>query len=237
MKEIYELNYVENLFDNMSSSYSKMNAITSFGFSNRWRRQCVEEFNIGKGKVVVDLMTGMGECWKYILKKENENSRLIGLDFSSEMIKRAKMNRLIFKQNNIEILRENVFANSIKNQCADYVVSGFGLKTFNDDQLEQLANQIERILKPNGKFSLIDVSVPRNKLLRIVFMFYLKKVIPILGKVFLGSPQTYRMLGIYTQEFSNSKNVLRIFKRANFEVEYVEYFYGCASGIKGRKLN
>jgi ubiquinone/menaquinone biosynthesis methyltransferase len=236
MKEIYEPKFVEKLFDKMSSSYSKMNYITSFGFSERWRRQCVEEIEIEKGKTVVDLMTGMGECWKHILKKSDRDSKLIGLDFSTEMINRAKKNKGKFEKSTIEILKENVFENSIANETADFVISGFGLKTFNDEQLEKLANEINRILKPNGKFSLIDVSVPNSKLLKPFYMFYLKNIIPTLGKLFLGSPETYRMLGVYTEEFGNSKNVYQIFNKLEFEVEYVEYFYGCASGIKGRKI-
>jgi ubiquinone/menaquinone biosynthesis methyltransferase len=236
MKEIYEPKFVEKLFDKMSSSYSKMNYITSFGFSERWRRQCVEEIEIEKGKTVVDLMTGMGECWKHILKNSNKDSKLIGLDFSTEMINRAEKNKGKFKKSNIEIFKENVFENSIGNETADFVISGFGLKTFNDEQLGTLANEIDRILKPNGKFSLIDVSVPNSKFLKPFYMFYLKNIIPILGKLFLGSQETYRMLGVYTEEFGNSKNVHRIFNKPEFEVEYVEYFYGCASGIKGRKI-
>ncbi|MDG5493219.1 class I SAM-dependent methyltransferase [Psychroserpens sp. SPM9] len=236
MKDIYEPKFVEKLFDKMSSSYSKVNYITSFGFSERWRRQCVEEIGIEKGKIVVDLMTGMGECWKHILKISDKNSKLIGLDFSSEMINRAEKNKRKFEKSIIEVLKENVFQNSIENGTADYVISGFGLKTFNDEQLGELANEINRILKPNGKFSLIDVSVPKSKILKPFYMFYLKNVIPILGKVFLGSPETYKMLGIYTEEFGNSKNTHRIFNRPEFEVEYVEYFFGCASGIKGQKI-
>ncbi len=236
MKKIYEPKYVEKLFDNMSSSYSKMNYITSFGFSERWRRQCVEEIKMEKGKTVVDLMTGMGECWKHILKKSDNDLKLIGLDFSTEMINRAEKNKLKFKNDNIEILKENVFNNSIANATADFVISGFGLKTFNDEQLEKLANEINRILKPKGKFSLIEVSVPKNKILKSFYMFYLKSIVPVFGKLFLGSPETYKMLGIYTEEFGNSKSVYQIFNRLEFEVEYVEYFYGCASGIKGRKV-
>lgn len=236
MKEIYEPKFVESLFDNMSGSYSKMNYITSFGFSERWRRQCVEEIEIEQGKTVVDLMTGMGECWKHILHKSDNNSKLIGLDFSTEMINRAEKNRLKFKNHSIQTLKENVFDNSIKNEVADYVISGFGLKTFDNEQLGELANEISRILKPNGKFSLIDVSVPKSMILKTFYMFYLKKIIPILGKIFLGSPETYKMLGVYTEEFGNSKNAYRIFNRPGFEVEYVEYFFGCASGIKGRKI-
>ncbi|WP_242132669.1 class I SAM-dependent methyltransferase [Aestuariivivens marinum] len=236
MKEIYEPKFVEQLFDKMSSSYSKMNYITSFGFSERWRRQCVEEIGIEKGKTVVDLMTGMGECWKHILKKSDKNSILIGLDFSTEMANRAEKNKLNFKDSKIEILKENVFENSIDKQSADFVISGFGLKTFNEQQLGELATEINRILKPNGKFSLIDVSVPKSKFLKPFYMFYLKKIIPILGKLFLGSPETYKMLGVYTEEFGNSRNVYQIFNRPEFKVEYVEYFYGCATGIKGIKI-
>lgn len=236
MKEIYEPKFVEKLFDKMSSSYSKMNYITSFGFSERWRRQCVEEIEIKKGKTVVDLMTGMGECWKHILKTSDKSSKLIGLDFSTEMINRAEKNKVKFSDSTIEILKENVFKNSITNETADFVVSGFGLKTFNDEQLEKLANEINRILKPNGKFSLIDVSIPKSKILKPFYMFYLKSIIPLLGKLFLGSPETYKMLGVYTEEFGNSRNAFRIFSKPEFEVEYVEYFYGCASGIKGRKI-
>ena len=236
MKEIYETKFVEKLFDKMSSSYANMNYITSFGFSERWRRQCIAEIEIEKGKTVVDLMTGMGECWKHILKKMDNESKLIGLDFSTEMINRAKKNKKKFEKSTIEILKENVFENSIANETADFVVSGFGLKTFNDEQLKKLAIEINRILKPNGKFSLIEVSVPNSTFLKPFFMFYLKHVIPVLGKLFLGSPDTYKMLGVYTAEFGNSKNVYQIFNNLEFEVEYVEYFYGCASGIKGRKI-
>ena len=180
-------------------------------------------------------MTGMGECWEYILKNENEDSKLIGLDFSSEMLKRAKQKKLEYSNSNIELLKENVFDNSIESESADYVISGFGLKTFNEEQLAKFANEINRILKPNGKFSLIEVSVPKIKILKLFYMFYVKKIIPILGKMFLGSPETYKMLGIYTEKFGNSKNVYKIFEKGNFEVEYVEYFFGCATGIKGVK--
>jgi len=235
MEGIYESKFVEELFDNMSGSYSRINYITSFGFSERWRRQCVEELNIQKGAIIVDLMTGMGECWTYILKKDHAVKKLIALDFSKEMIKQANQNKLTYKKQQIEVRKENVFENGIKNEAADYIVSGFGLKTFNERQLKKLAFEIDRILMRNGQFSLIDVSVPQNKLLKIGYMFYLKNIIPIFGKLLLGNPETYKMLGIYTEAYQNSKNVLKIFKAQGFEVEYVNYFYGCASGIKGRK--
>lgn len=190
---------------------------------------------MAKGKTTVDLMTGMGECWAPILKNSNKYSKLIALDFSSEMILEAEKKKLKYKDYNIEVLKENIFNNSIPDHAADYVISGFGLKTFNNEQLEQLAFEINRILKPGGQFSLIDVSVPNSKIITPFYMFYLQRIVPLIGKLFLGNPETYKMLGIYTEAFKNADTLYNIFNVLYFQVDKVNYFYGCATGIKGRK--
>ena len=235
MKKYYDPKYVENLFDDMSHSYTKMNYITSFGFSERWRRQFLQDFDIKEEEIVVDLMTGMGECWRHIFKNAHPKSKVIALDFSSEMIKRATLNREQFPERQIDIRNENILESSIKNESADYVISGFGLKTFNTEQLHQLAKEIERILKIGGQFSLIDISIPKNSFLRFFYLFYMKQVIPILGKLFLGNPETYKMLGIYAEAFQNAREVVTIFEEYDFEVKYESYFFGCATGVKGVK--
>ena len=40
-----------------------------------------------------------------------------------------------------------------------------------------------------------------RRLLRWPYLFYIKHVIPWVGRAFLGNPQNYRMLGVYTEEF------------------------------------
>lgn len=219
----------------MCNTYSKMNYITSFGFSEKWRRQFVNEIDLKGRKIIVDLMTGMGECWKYIDEKSDVDASIIALDFSAEMIKQAKENKKKYTSRSIQVLNENVFSNSLSTNSVDTVVSGFGLKTFNKTQIENLAKEMKRIMKCGANFSLIDVSVPSNKMLKGLYLFYLKKIIPLLGKMFLGNIETYKMLGIYTVDYQNSIEAKQIFEKNGFEVHYVEYFFGCASGIKGIK--
>lgn len=235
--DIYEPKYVAALFDKMSKTYKRMNYITSFGFSERWRKQCVEAIDIEGGSTVLDLMTGMGECWASILNHAKGEIKLIGLDFSEGMLQHAALKKAKLKKYSIEILQEDVFHNSIETASIDYIISEFGLKTFSSEQLEKLAIEMNRLMKAGGSFSLVDVSVPNNKLFRIGYLFYLKRIIPILGWLFLGNPETYKMLGIYTEKYKNSKELERIFKKHDFEVDYMKYFFGCASGIKGKKLN
>ncbi len=235
MKNLYRPEFVEDLFDKMSASYARMNYITSFGFSSRWRRQCVQSIDIPTGASVADLMTGMGECWSYIFRQTGKDGKIIALDFSGGMLQHAQKRKSTMSGFDIEIVNANVFDNDIPDNSMDAVISGFGIKTFSESQLRALATEIYRMLKPGGKFSLVDVSVPNGNLLRSLYLFYLKKIIPILGWLFLGNPETYKMLGIYTEEFQNAANAADIFRRQALEVDMTSYFFGCATGIRGRK--
>ena len=79
VSQLYEYEFLERLFDNMSGTYERVNYITSFGFSERWRSQFVRDANIQSGAVVVDLMTGMGECWGQILRATGKNRHILSL--------------------------------------------------------------------------------------------------------------------------------------------------------------
>jgi ubiquinone/menaquinone biosynthesis methyltransferase len=232
---IYDPVFVEQLFDEMSGSYERMNYITSFGFSARWRRQLVRQSALKPGDVVADLMTGMGECWAPILRSIGPKGKLVALDFSEGMLRFARRRIKQYPSAQIEMLKENLFENSIPDHSVDCVISGFGMKTFSQAQLHDFAREVARMLKPGGRFSLMDVSVPKSALLRWPYMFYLKRIIPLLGRMFLGNPENYRMLGIYNERFGNALMVKEIFGQHGLKVDYVEYFFGCASGVSGHR--
>lgn len=235
-KDIYDSVFVKNLFNDMSKTYDRVNYITSFGFSKRWRRQFVGSVPLFEGDVVADILTGMGECWEFSIHKIGSTGKIIALDFSEGMIQHAHARKDKLNAGNIEILCEDVFNCSISDNSVNAVICGFGIKTFSNTQLEKLSIEINRILKPGGSISMIDISVPGNSVLKIFYLFYLKNVIPILGTLFLGKAETYAMLGKYTERFKNSKTVKSIFEKNGFNIKYLNYFYGCASGITGTKL-
>lgn len=134
-----------------------------------------------------------------------------------------------------EVRVEDVLAWSEPNSFADVVVSSFGLKTFDREQQRCLAEVVARMLKTGGSFSFIEVSVPPFVPLQILFMFYLKRIIPIIGRVLLGNPDCYRMLGVYTEAFRNSSYFAQCLRDAGLTTVAVSYFFGCATGVKGSK--
>lgn len=235
MSDIYDTAYVERLFDEMSGSYERVNYVTSFGFSKRWRRQAVARAAVEPGMVVCDLMCGMGECWPAVAKRLAGEGRLVALDLSRGMLAGAERRREKLRGLDITLDRQNALSNSLADNSADRVISAFGVKTFSDEQKAVLASEIRRVLKPGGRFSLVEVSVPRGRVLRSLYMFYLKRLIPLIGAAFLGNPENYRMLGVYTERFGDCRRMRDILAREGLSVTRHDYFHGCATGVSGVK--
>ncbi|MDH1883250.1 class I SAM-dependent methyltransferase [Empedobacter sp. GD03797] len=235
MNDIYDPTFVKKLFNKMSNSYERMNYITSFGFSIIWRKQFIKALNKKESKIkVIDLLSGLGENWSY-LKNRFPNAEFYALDFSEEMVEKSRKKGKIIFQNKIEIFQDDILKNELKSEEFDIITCAFGLKTFNESQIDLLAKQVYRMLKKEGQFTFIEISKPQNSILYFLYSFYLGKIIPILGKLFLGNPDDYKMLWLYTKKFESCKKVEAIFKKNNLNVQYKEYFFGCAFGIYGAK--
>lgn len=234
-ENIYDPGYVKGLFNRMSTSYERMNYLSSFGFSLRWRRQFQNSFvQPAYCAEVIDLLTGMGETWA-TTKKQLPDSHLTVLDFSEGMLRYARKKNEIKFNNQVRVIEQDVLQSNLPDNYFDFVTCAFGLKTFHPDQIGQLAQEVKRILKPGGSFSFIEVSQPRNRLLNFLYGLYLGNVVPFLGRLLLGNPREYRMLWQYTSRFKNARMAADVFAASGLQTQYREYFFGCASGFSGSK--
>jgi len=219
----------------MAATYGVMNLVTSFGFCVLWRRACVDAVDIHPGATVFDLMTGMGECWPLVHRRLAGGGTIVGVDISPAMVERAERHAAKLRGITVRVVQEDVLASSIPDGVADCVVSAFGVKTFSKDQQAVLARQLHRILRPGAPFSLVEISVPTNRLLRPLYLFYLRHVIPLLGRLFLGNPDTYRYLSVYTERFGDSHELARLLAAAGLEVRERSLFFGCATALSGMR--
>ena len=178
----------------------------------------------------------MGETWN-ATKNKLPNSSLTVLDFSDGMLKYAKQKSETQFNNEIIVLQQDILYNKLPSNYYDFVTCAFGLKTFNEEQINILAKETKRILKNGGQFSFIEVSKPNNKILKKLYGFYLGQIIPILGRLLLGNPEEYRMLWQYTNKFDNAKRATEIFTKTGLTAKFYSYFYGCATGFYGTKTD
>lgn len=235
--DIYDTNFVKAVFDRCSERYIFFSYVCSFGFSERWRKQCVAAMQIPENEHPsgYDFMAGTGEVWPHLLSRLPNIESITAVDISSGMHKRA-MDRLhTHRAHKIDFIEDDVLQSELPDNSADFVLSTFGLKTFNPEQHKQLAKLVSRTLKPGGVFSFIEASDPKGWLLRPLYLFHLKFVLPLFERFILRGAQDFAMIGSYSTNFGNASQFGEMLKSNGLEVEFKKYFFGCATGVAGFK--
>ena len=234
--DIYDPAFVKAVFDRCSGKYIAFSYACSFGFTERWRRQCVNALPaLPAGATGYDLMAGTGEVWPHLLKRFPDIATITAVDISSGMHTRA-MDRLhSHRARHITFIEDDALNSDLPDASADFIVSTFGLKTFNPAQHARLAALVARVLKPGGAYSFIEASDPQGWVLRPLYRLHLMGVLPLIEKVFLQGAQDFAMIGQYTNHFGNAEGFAAQLREAGLEADYRPYFFGCASGVSGRK--
>ncbi|MFW2342251.1 class I SAM-dependent methyltransferase [Brevundimonas sp.] len=234
---IYEPAFVKGVFDRCSGTYISMSWFFSAGFTERWRRQCVEALPLSSRQSVegYDLMAGTGEVWPHLFRRHPGITRVTAVDISSGMHQLALKRLHRDRSHRISFVEDDVLRSDLPPGSCDFIVSTFGLKTFNPDQHRALAEVIARTLRPGGAFSLIEASDPRGWWLRPLYLFHLKVLLPLVERTLLRGAQDFAMIGTYTSNFGDARSFADMLRAQGLEVRFQRYFFGCATGVSGRK--
>lgn len=234
--DIYDPAFVKAVFDRCSRRYILFSTLFSFGFTERWRRQCIAALPASSDPAYCcDLMAGTGEAWPHLLRRFPKTRTIVAVDISSGMHRLAMKRLHSHRRHRIQFAEHDILRSAIPPAVADVVISTFGLKTFNPAQQAVLAMHVARTLKPGGTFSFIEASDPKGWALRPLYLFHLKIVLPLIERVLLRGARDFAMIGTYSTNFGDASGFADLLRSEGLEVRYHRYFFGCATGVSGRK--
>ena len=235
-QDIYDPDFVRDVFDRCSDRYIAFSNVCSFGFTQIWRRQCVAMLDLpATARHGYDLMAGTGEVWPHLLSQSPQVESIIAVDISAGMHRRA-MDRLhAMRAHKIEFREDDVLESALPDNSADFVVSTFGLKTFNPDQHRRLADLTARILKPGGRFAYIEASDPKGWVLRPLYRLHLDRVLPMIERLLLRGARDFAMIGQYSRNFGDARDFAGMLSDAGLDADFRKFFFGCATGVCGSK--
>ncbi len=110
---------------------------------------------IKPGDTVLDLGSGAGNDCFVARAEVGDDGRVIGVDFTPEMIAKAKTNVAKLGYQNVEFRQGDIEALPLTSNIVDVVVSNCVLNLVPDKR--KAFSEVLRVLKPGGHFSISDV--------------------------------------------------------------------------------
>ena len=194
---------VRRMFDRISPVYDLMNRVMTAGLDRRWRRATVAAV-VRPGDQVLDACCGTGDL---AVEASRAGARVVGLDFSGEMLARARR-----KSSAVEWVEGDVLALPFEDGAFDAVTVGFGIRNVAD--LDAGLAELARVVRPGGRLGCLEITRPRG-LLRPFFRLWFDRIVPLLGKVLPGGA-AYTYLPASVRRFPGPEDLAAALDRAGF---------------------
>lgn len=218
---------VAQMFDNISTNYDGLNRVISLGIDVSWRKKVVKLVGDVNPKQILDIATGTGDL--AMMMASLNPDKIIGLDISKGMLdvgkeKIAKANL----SNKISMIVGDSENMPFDDNTFDAITVSFGVRNF--ENLDKGLTEILRVLKPGGKFVVLETSNPTKFPFKQGYKFHTNVILPIIGKLFSKDKTAYSYLSESANSFPFGQAFNNILQKNGFKnAKDIPVTFGVAS--------
>lgn len=225
---------LKRMFDAVPRRYDLLNRVLTLGQDERWRRRAARRCLEDAPKRVLDLCCGTGDLTRLLALRAENATDIFGLDYSAEMLGLARAKLAAVKSAKpVRFVEGDAAAMKFPDGSFDAVGIAFAFRnlTWRNPLRERALGEVLRVLRPGGRFVIVETSQPTGRLLRAGFHAYLKMIAGPMGTVLSRHPSAYRYLAESARKFFASNEVNARLQSAGFEFVSVEPLLGGAAAV------
>jgi demethylmenaquinone methyltransferase/2-methoxy-6-polyprenyl-1,4-benzoquinol methylase len=175
------------MFDRIAHRYDTVNSVLSAGTDSGWRRRAARETNLREGGSALDVACGSGKLTAELAKLAGPSGRVVGLDFSAQMLEVARRDHP-----RLEFLEGDALSLPFDGATFDAATIAFGLRNL-ADPVRGLREML-RVVKPSGRAVVLEFVRPPRGPVGVAYRLYLRTLLPAIGGLLSGQPAAYRYL-------------------------------------------
>ena len=223
---------VNSVFSEVHKKYDLMNDLMSLGIHRIWKNKLIDWMNPQHNANILDVAAGTGDLAKMISQKNKNKNAFCCVEPNKDMFDTGKDKLKLYT--NIKWYLNCAEKLPFKENTFDYYSISFGIRNVTD--INQCLKEAYRVLKPGGRFFCLEFSKVENEMLNLLYQKY-SKLIPLIGKIVVGSEDPYKYLINSIDKFYNQNELVSLLKKNKFSnVEFRNLSNGISAIHLGWKI-
>lgn len=226
---------VHGVFTNVASKYDVMNDAMSMGVHRIWKDAMMDWLAPRKGMKLLDVAGGTGDISFRFLKRAGGGHSTV-FDMTQSMLdegrKRAEAASM---QDSLDWICGDAMALPFEDNTFDAYTISFGIR--NVTRIQDAINEAYRVLKPGGRFLVLEFSTIPNPAMQWAYDRYSFNIIPPLGQIIANDRDSYQYLVESIRKFPKQEQFAQMIRDGGFsQVKYRNLSLGIAALHSGWKI-
>jgi demethylmenaquinone methyltransferase/2-methoxy-6-polyprenyl-1,4-benzoquinol methylase len=198
---------MRHMFGVIAPRYDFITRVFSFGMDGRWKQTGVDRTVMPDRAIVLDLACGTGDFSKLVAKRWPA-AITIAADLTPNMLRLARAGGVP-----AAVCADAMWL-PFPDQSFDCVFIGYGLRNF--PRLDRAIAEVERITRPGGLLVSLDFFLPRNPVLRRLYLAYLFANGVFWGTILHGRPRIYTYIPDSLRSFVSIDDFTAVLRDAGY---------------------
>ena len=223
---------VNSVFSKVHKNYDLMNDLMSLGVHRIWKKNLINWMNPQPENKIIDVAAGTGDLARMISAKNDNSNIFCCVEPNEKMFNTGK--EKLKSLTNIKWYLNSAEKLPFKENTFDFYIISYGIRNVTDINL--CLREVYRVLKPGGRFFCLEFSTVENELLNFLYQKY-SRLIPLIGKIVVGSKEPYEYLINSIDRFYNQNELVDLMEKNEFSnVEFRNLSNGISAIHSGWKI-
>ncbi|HEY41316.1 MAG TPA: ubiquinone/menaquinone biosynthesis methyltransferase [Dehalococcoidia bacterium] len=199
--------------------YDLINRLFTWGLDERWRRQAARECLKERPEQLLDLCCGTAGLALRLVGMSSGSTMIVGIDFSLPMLEIAREKaKHASMSERVALVHGDTAALPFPDGHFDCIGISFAFRnlTYKNPLALRYLNEVLRVLRPGGRFVLVESSQPTSRLIRKLFHLYMRWYVSRLGHLLSGNRGAYRYLAESASRFYTAEELRNLMLEVGF---------------------
>ena len=204
---------VQRIFSEIAPRYDLLNHVLSLNVDRAWRRAAIRRlaWERAPAGIYLDACAGTFDLSLTLASRRGFRGRVVASDFAHPMLVQGAGK---IASAPVAAVCGDSLQLPFDDGSFDGATVGFGVRNLAD--LRRGIAELRRVLRPGARLVVLEFTTPPNRLVRGAYLFYFRRILPVVGRIVSGHPWAYTYLPESVGEFPGPEQLGALFGAEGF---------------------